>query len=138
MKEWRKVTFMKERLKAFDLTVILSYWELLYLFAFRNYGRLKKKTCQYKQISYSKSLLLLKGHFQSGLMYRVQCSITRVQGGLLLLSDQFFQLNSWRRILQRNAFKLNLFNAMVLGLHDGQTWMVGGQRGEKCKLIFVI
>ena len=31
-----------------------------------------------KQISNSKSLLLLKGHFQSGLMYRVQCSITRV------------------------------------------------------------
>ena len=42
MKEWRKVTFMKEWMKALDLTVILSYWELLYLFSFRSYSRLKK------------------------------------------------------------------------------------------------
>ena len=38
----------------------------------------KPSISRYKQISYSKSLLLLKGHFQSGLMYLVQCSITRV------------------------------------------------------------
>ena len=64
-------------MKALDLTLILSYWDLVYLFPFGSYGRLNKK-CRYKQISNSRSLLLQKGHFQSGLMYRVQCSITRV------------------------------------------------------------
>ena len=77
MKEWRKVTFMKEWLKALDLTVILCYRDLLYLFSFRSYGRLKKK-CRYKQISFTKSLLLLKGHFQSSLIFPFQCSITHV------------------------------------------------------------
>ena len=80
MKEWRKVTFMKEWLKALDLTVILCYRDLLYLFSFRSYGRLKKKKCRYKQISFTKSLLLLKGHFQSSFIFPFQCSITHVRG----------------------------------------------------------
>ena len=66
-------------MKALNLAVILSYWKLLYLFSFRNYGHFKKK-CRHKQISFSKSLLLLKGHFQSRFMYQFQCSITHVDG----------------------------------------------------------
>ena len=34
-------------MKALDLTLILSYWDLLYLFPFGSYGRLNKK-CRYK------------------------------------------------------------------------------------------
>ena len=77
MKEWCKVTFMKEWLKALDLTVILCYRGLLWLFSFSSNGRLKKK-CRYKEISFTKSLLLLKGHFQSGFIFPFQCSITHV------------------------------------------------------------
>ena len=43
MKEWRKVTFKKEWLKAPDITVILSYWGLLDIFSLGSYGCLKKK-----------------------------------------------------------------------------------------------
>ena len=48
--------------------------------SFRSYGRLKKKKCRYKQISFTKSLLLLKGHFQSSFIFPFQCSITHVRG----------------------------------------------------------
>ena len=37
-----------------------------------------KKKCRYKQISFTKSLLLLKGHFQSSFIIPFQCSITYV------------------------------------------------------------
>ena len=41
MKEWRKVTFMKEWVKALDLTVILAPAELLYRLSFPRYGHMK-------------------------------------------------------------------------------------------------
>ena len=40
-----------------------------------------KKKCRYKQISFTKSLLLLKGHFQSSFIFPFQCSITYVHSG---------------------------------------------------------
>ena len=37
------------------LTVILSYWELFYLFSFRNYGRLKKNKLASSKMRYLKA-----------------------------------------------------------------------------------
>ena len=54
------------------------FFETPCIFFVRKLRPFEEKNCWYKQISYSKSLLLLKGHFQSCFMYRVQCSITRV------------------------------------------------------------
>ena len=56
MKEWRKVTFMKEWLKALDLTVILCYRDLLYRL---EVTAVWKKKCRYKQISFTKSLQVI-------------------------------------------------------------------------------
>ena len=43
-----------------------------------------KKKCRYKQISFTKSLLLLKGHFQSSFIIPFQCSITYVWESLVM------------------------------------------------------
>ena len=61
MKEWRKVTFKKEWLKALDLTVILSYWGLLDLFSWGKYGYLKKnKLAKARKTRTSPDTLCLK------------------------------------------------------------------------------
>ena len=44
-----------------------------------------KKKCRYKQISFTKSLLLLKGHFQSSFIIPFQCSITYVEGAIIVM-----------------------------------------------------
>ena len=71
-----------------------------------------KKKCRYKQISFTKSLLLLKGHFQSSFMFPFQCSITRVM---------CFHAQKPLETLKRRKSSFSLCN---LGSRAQKTWEI--------------
>ena len=133
MKEWCKVTFMKEWLKALDLTVILCYRGLLWLFSFSSNGRLKKK-CRYKEISFTKSLLLLKGHFQSSFIFPFQCSITRVIfDGLVFIRTEWDTQSIWSKEDDKvnRRYTSNVSTVIFIAMEIDSVFLEIGESGRQ-------